>query len=677
MRSPSGRISGTTAYADFLSVATKLIGTRLGGYGFIDQKVIPDVKTSESIERPALKYGKILPVSDGAQLFGVQVLTRLKLEPSNGSLKSIKDRWVKLRDKSKGERIAYLEKIDDDLVVWIRGDIPVHFFPSEIELLPSQKLSSPAPFQLYTELTNAVRGGVVTTKGGNVVLLRHLPFMNKLPFLGRYRYRPFVNDVLQLRTGQEYTITKVTFLDGFFFLELNHPITPYFVSNDDIVTIKPKYDDYFHNDILKVSSTTNSEYFFGRDRFLHIDVNISGRKLGKGDYIISDNGGNRYYVSSSNNDRVTIDLFESNIWQICSKINSKDSKYEDELVLSDRHIHSVFLNELGNCNIGSGKYTLAFQVLKRLNELDDPKSIFHNFFKDKEKSFLNISAEEVFSRSLDMHFFYSCNSCGESKSIEDSVPPLPMVYGNGAIWETYPGSMLNIYYGTLNPSVPELMIHALGKDISGKYYRRFEAVQPSFVALANPRQFTPWLYAWHWPFFEELLLNYKEYYSNSDFSLWYRPNNSWLKAESYWDGDIQLSNNKEFILPIRSDEELSVYTVSLKYDVKNPLKVLPLLGNAARFFVTIEGANTDIPVRPPISLPLNEKDFSFPVFVQGKAVPHLKVDLVDPVKSGASVILRSVSWRKVPVTSTEVANLLYYAPAFRTLMVNSKSLRHQ
>lgn len=683
MRAPGGRIAGTVAYADFLDVATNFITTKKkDSFGFINQKNNFYDQNLQDLSNVTLKEGKIIPLTQGDQFFGIQSLTKFKLESGSSSLKKINNRWIKLRSKSKDERIAYLEKIDGDSIAWIRGDIPFDFFPSEIQILRTQNQSKPALFQLFTETTNAVRGGVVTTIKNNVVYLRHIPLISNIPIFGKFRYRPFVNETLILGTGEKYTIVKVLLVNGGFFLELDHSIKPYFSSNNDLVHIIPNQDKYFQSTILKISSETNTDYFFGRSRFVNLNINFSGDKPTKNDYITGTYGGSRYYVYSTSNDTVTIDLLESKVFNICNNIISKDQKYEEEIVMSERSIRSKFLNNSGSCKPGSVKNQVARQALIGLASSYEAKKDLNNILNNLSTRthpnlFNDISIKEVFSRSLDMNLHYSCNLCGFSNPVNDHPSSLPSVFGKGDIWETYPGSLLNIYFGTLNPAVPELMIHALGKDLAEKYYKRFGIVQPSFVAFANPRQFTPWLYAWHWPFFEELLLNYKEFYSNSDFSLWYRPNNLWLKAGNSWDGKLNINNNKEFFLPIQSDEDLSVYTVSISYIVNNPLSSLPVIGGSPRLFITVGGAKTDFPARPPISLPLNDTVFTFPVFVQGKALPHLKVDLVDPLLSGTSFSVRSVSWRRVPVSSKDVANLLYYAPAFRSLANKSKITAYQ
>ncbi|MBC7489320.1 MAG: hypothetical protein H7240_04350 [Glaciimonas sp.] len=670
-RSPDGRTSGTNAYAGFLAEATGLVSTVRGGSSFIDQKIIPN---SETFNGQELISTHILPFSFGNQYFGMQARIGLKLVRTIGVSRNLKNRWAYLVNRSKQKYLIYIEGVDDESVAWVRGDIPFGFIPEEINILPINKQNEPAIFQLYSDLTHVVRGGVVTTSRPTV-MLRHLSYISKIPFIQRFSYLPVVGDVLNFKNGEVRSLRKITPIDGSFFLELDSPVTPYFASNNDIVTVRQTKQDVENNLRIIVSQVTNKDFFFGRERHLKISVDLKNNFPQVGDYITSDRGGARFYISDADQSSVTIDLLYSKLAALCKKLSAKGSKFEFTLAASDGLIESAVNKNIISCESGSAGYELVAKLLKSVGENgSDDKNIIQ-LLDEPRSDVTDLSLMAVFNRALDMEAVYTCKSCGLTSRLSDKRV-IPNVAGRGDIWETYPGSMLNIYYKSLNPAPQELLIHALGTSLSEAYYNKFSIVQPSFVALSNPRQYTPWLYNWHWPYFELMLLNYEKYYSNSDFSIWYRPEKKWLALSSIWDGSLAIDakfneSPLSITLPVAADEILSLYTLEIEYEIKNPFNGVPLIGTSPRLLISSFNTGAEFPARPPISLPLSVNRFTFPLFVKGvNSKPSLKIEIIDPLKTGLVYKINTIKWRRVIVNSSKIESLLYYAPAYKYVATN-------
>lgn len=665
LRPPGGRVMGMNAYAEFLAEATKLISSKRGGSGFVDQPITLEERAISDSRKAPLK-ARLLPISEGGQVFGIQASVRFKLLPGVGDFTSIRNRWVALTDRAAEERLAFLERIDDRGVAWIRGELPLGFYPTAINIYGSQRTRDEAIFTLATELTHAIRGGVVTSNSGRLVVVRQLPYANKIPLAKQFKYRPLVGDVVRFRTGSERRIDNILTFQGNFLLELDRPIDPYLDSNDDIIRIVPQEDNYNGVRRLLLSSLTDGEFFAGRERFFKVSLDLAQNRLSTGDFIIGGPGEAPYMVARSAGQEVSIDLLETALRSACARFDKIDNKYEAE-IHSEEASFKTGLRRFGEtCREGQPEYDLFREILQSPRPTPEAMAFLADILRRDGRPILAVS--EIFNRGLDMQVSVYCAACKRDEP--PAAGKLPAVEGAGDIWEIYPGSALNLYYGDLNKSNPEMIIHALGKESAEKYYATFAATKPSFVAIAKPRQFTPWLVNWHWSFFETLLLNYKEYYSNSDFSLWYRDRPDWVTPATRWESEIALSDKAtEVVLPVASTD-LSVYTVALRYEVTNPLKALPLVGKAGRLLVQIQGAQTDFPARPPVSLPLDEKEYSFPVFVKGGASPTLKLHLLDPFGTGVQARLKSVTWRALPVGAGQAANLLYYAPPYRALMAN-------
>lgn len=666
MRPPGGRVVGMNAYADFIAEATSLISTKRGGAAFIDQPLTLEERAVLDAGKALTKF-RLIPESNNELLFGVQAVVRFKLRPAVGDLASIRNRWVILTDRADVRRTAFLERIDSAGVAWIRGQIPTNFFPETIEIIGPQRVRSEAVFALVTELTHAIRGGSVISRSGRLVVVRQLPYLNKIPLARKFKYFPLVGDKVRLQSGSEFKIVHAMEFDGNFVLELDRPIKPYFDSNNDIVSVVPQDDQYSGVRKLLISSLTNDHFFNGRERYFRITLDLGSNKLSGGDLIL---GGPRempYVVAHSMGQNVFIDILETSVRGACTRFEKLDENYNAEIQFGNKYLSTDLLRFLDTCRQGQPKFEILRDILQNPQPSPEYNSLITNIHTRDSRSILTVS--EVFYRGLDMQVHVQCAACSRRGKSEDNS--VPTVEGAGDIWETYPGSALNLYYGELNKADPEMIIHALGEKSAATYYETFRKIKPSFVALTNPRQFTPWLYNWHWEFFETLLLNYREHYANSDFSLWYRDKSSWISVSDQWEGETDVSEGAtEVELPIRP-QDLAVYTVAIRYEVTNPFGMLPLFGKSARLLVEQSGTNIGIPVLPPASLPLSGGSYSFPVFVKSGATPILRLHLIDPFSTNVKVRVRSIAWRQVPVLSAAVGNLLYYAPPYRALALST------
>lgn len=669
-RPPKGRASGTNSYASFLAEATNLVSKVRNEAGFIYQQNIPNGGDFGGGE---LSSAQILPINNGDQYFGMQAKIGLKINKTIGDASSIRNRWAYLVNKSQQKHLVYFENIDDESIAWVRGDVPFGFFPVQINILQIRKRNESVFFQLYSDLTHVVRGGVVSTSRPTV-MLRHLPYI-KYPFSQRFNYLPLVGDVLEFKNGEFRSVKNITPIADSFFLELDSEIKPYFASNNDIVTINSKKQVDQNELKIIVSDITNKNFAFGKGRYSKISVDFGKNTPKAGDYISSDRGGERYYVSYADQNSVTIDLLNSKLDMLCRQFKANNSLLQFTAASQDGFNESNFIQAVSSCQTGSAVHEPADKLVKYIRSFGNDDKNIMQLFDGPISDQNSISLTSVVNRALDMKILFKSElSAASSQEINKNI--MPNVVGRGDIWETYPGSMLNIYYKSLNPAPQELLIHALGARLSEAYCNKFSVIQPSFVALSNPRQFTPWLYNLNWPFFELLLLNYEKYYLNSDFSIWYRPKNKWMSLPSKWDGAINFNasfNESPFsmTLPTSADKYLSLYTLEIGYEIINPSNGLPLIGTSPRLLVSSSGTGAEFPARPPVSLPLSENKFTFPLFVKGiSSKPALKIEIIDPLNVGLKYKINVIKWRRVNVESSKLESLLYYAPVYKYVANN-------
>ena len=642
---PAGRVEGTNAYSSFLTNSTALISKKLGKQqSFIDQPYSLAEELNYWDSKAKIFNVSLLPHSNEKYLFGVQYLTRLKLSMFEGDVTTVTNRWVVLSDRSGTERMAFLDHIDRTGIVWIKGDIPINYFPTSMRVLPVKKLTGEFLFAQVTDITNAVRGGIVADGIQRSIIVRQLPYLENIPFLTTFNYMPRIGDVVRLASGTTRVISDVVSFDGNFLLELDSPIKPYLDSYNDIISIRQANTENLEAQTLKFSSLTNSEFILGKERHIKIFLDLDEIQPNENDLIYTYDDVYPYVVDQSNGQEVAIDILKTIAMNSCIKrLDTEDSILDKKL----EHSCKASLNSPD-----------LFQ---------NSNSKFYSGFSESDYSGTTIT--NMFNHGLDKNFFIHCDKCPQTA--ESTVKALPTVNGAGEIWETYPGSALNLYYGKINPAEPEMIIHALGEESAANYYEKFERVRPSFVALTKPRQFTSWLYNWHWRFYESLLLNYREYYSNSDFSLWYRDDASWVEAsatsESLVTPDMQ---DSEVRLPIIG-KGLEIYSVSVHYDVANLKEWLPVIGRSARLIVEPLNTEIEFPSMTPVSLPLTDKKFSFPVFVGKNGAPVLKFHLIDPFGTKVKLEVKQISWRRLQVPKEAIKGLLYYTPPYKLLAHSS------
>lgn len=183
----------------------------------------------------------------------------------------------------------------------------------------------------------------------------------------------------------------------------------------------------------------------------------------------------------------------------------------------------------------------------------------------------------------------------------------------GQLWSTY-ASIVEDRLGILNPQV-DFIIHALGDD-RADYFKRFAEIRPPFVQTMRRDFFMyeEWLQATSWPFYEQLLLNY-EVVAISEWSLlWRRTDRPWREppADAGSWREIPIPAGAQDVEVPAGPADAQIAVVRVKYEVRNPLHRIPVLGQQGRFLVTAEDSRTEYAV----SLPPRQTVHEFPVFVK-------------------------------------------------------------
>ena len=200
------------------------------------------------------------------------------------------------------------------------------------------------------------------------------------------------------------------------------------------------------------------------------------------------------------------------------------------------------------------------------------------------------------------------------------------------VWSTY-ASLLEDRLGVFHPQC-DYIIHALGPDGRGDYLARFRECQPDF-AVTIRRQYTgheEWLQAAHWPFYEELLLNYEHVGSTFAAHLWKRTHRPWRSPTH---SSIVVSAEPSGAATMVPDVGLpagGVLVVEASYGVRNSTAWLPVLGQTPRYLVQMGQTQSHLPV----SLPPYRTTWSWPLRLAGPgSKPFLVAQTTGPFRHGA------------------------------------------
>jgi hypothetical protein len=215
-----------------------------------------------------------------------------------------------------------------------------------------------------------------------------------------------------------------------------------------------------------------------------------------------------------------------------------------------------------------------------------------------------------------------------------------------SIWSTYSG-WLEARYGLFHPSF-DYIIHALGPANRAQYIERFRATSPQLVQTVLPSytQYETWLEQTSWEFYEELLKRYAIVQRTPWSLFWERqvgeaPSNQ-LLGEPTVDGGTQIAALGP--VPASPGMPVTLMTVEVEYQTRNPLARIPLIGSNPRFLVGITGG---LP-RVPVTLDPYATKARFPLVAAPGATPTLAFRTFS-LLPGASIDVRHIRVWQVSV----------------------------
>jgi|GEM_PF-757340 len=187
------------------------------------------------------------------------------------------------------------------------------------------------------------------------------------------------------------------------------------------------------------------------------------------------------------------------------------------------------------------------------------------------------------------------------------------------IWSTYAG-VLEDHYGVFNPGC-DYLIHAVGPERREAYVQAFRDSSPDYVCTFR-RSVWPWEEALQnncWSFYEELIRNYEPLADSWAFRLWKRRPGEWRSPDP--EGDTvafvpEKGDDFSVPLPEHVPPESGV-VVEVQYEVKSPLRGVPIAGNLPRFLLHPRECENETP----ISLPPYRDRWSFAVYPKDGRTP--------------------------------------------------------
>ena len=215
-----------------------------------------------------------------------------------------------------------------------------------------------------------------------------------------------------------------------------------------------------------------------------------------------------------------------------------------------------------------------------------------------------------------------------------------------SIWSTYSG-WLEARYGVFHPSF-DYIIHALGPANRAQYFDRFRATAPQLVQTVLPSytQYEVWIEQTSWEFYEDLLKRYAVVQRTPWSLFWERqqgeaPPNA-LIGEPTVDPGTQIAAFGP--VPPSPGMPVTLMTVEVEYQTRNPLGRIPLVGSNPRFLIGITGG---LPHNPVTLNPYVTKA-RFPLVAAPGSTPTLAFRTFS-LLPGASVEVRHIRVWQVPV----------------------------
>jgi hypothetical protein len=164
------------------------------------------------------------------------------------------------------------------------------------------------------------------------------------------------------------------------------------------------------------------------------------------------------------------------------------------------------------------------------------------------------------------------------------------------LWSTYAG-LLEARNGLFQPDF-DYIIHALGPANRAKYVDHFTHARPELVQTVMPMytQYEPWIEETSWDFYAELLQHYKVIGSTEWSFFWQRQDAATPGPELVWRANVS-PNATSIALPAPPGKDgVVLLQAELTYQVRNPLRAVPVIGASPRYLVTIDNAAQAFPI---------------------------------------------------------------------------------
>lgn len=224
------------------------------------------------------------------------------------------------------------------------------------------------------------------------------------------------------------------------------------------------------------------------------------------------------------------------------------------------------------------------------------------------------------------------------------------------LWSTYSG-LYEAKAGILHPTKCDYIIHALGPDRQD-YFKKFQEYQPLYVTTCRNDKdiFEEWIRSTMFPFYRTLLFNYTIVAETPYTLIWKHVPPGEVAAQADKPVELQPVGPLRYQVPaVGKDEELALLVIDVEYQVHNPWRWLPLIGNSPRYLVHITGAKAGYDV----SLPPHLNQHSFSVIPKPGEEFSLEF-LVRGIRWDAAIDVKSVKVTKVTLDS---ANRLFLKPS--------------
>ncbi|MCC8375628.1 hypothetical protein CKY10_14200 [Photorhabdus sp. HUG-39] len=647
LRGIVGSLNQMHQYSDYLSEASYYI-SKTTNKRFLPENIIyPNWLRYVNNDKPVLSSASILPVWSDDFILGFYNKTTFKISENNIQLETgalpknvIVGKTAILRNDDANFYVTITD-IGDSGSITVQGYIPYDFFPKSILIPSGVKKNKKMMFE--TDSMGWVRGGRFSLDPtGHTNVIRHLPS------LGLSKTVLETGDSLSWEGMNGVNTAKIVSVNNFngtFIVKLDKKFPPYFDFRKTIINVtRKKNNDEKQEMVFNVDTDLiNDEFFLGKKRKTSFVV-YSSNDITPGSIVVAEGTNSPLFVSnvSKNDNIVTIDLFNSAIVKKCLRIVSKEN-------------YNNCMQKLESSKLESG----------------DLKWAMHNLMKSEKRDVFG--PLELWNRGGDLKLQFVSDKNKEITkpalvtSTKNNDTSNPGVASNGLIWEIYPGSLLNIFYSSYNPAPTEMLIHVLGREARDQYYSSFVRIKPEYISFAKPERFTPWILNWHWPFFRNMINNYDLAVNKSEFSLWHiNNNNNWdtfgpvhLKLQ----GDFPI--NKSIQLYISNNQssscDIKLMTAVVKYEIKNPMSSIPLMGKLPRHLLEIE--NTGLPSNLPVSLPWSENTFSFPIFYRDGFKPVITPRILANFLNLTSMNIKEITLYEENVDNHNIYNLYYDYPA--------------